>query len=87
MKKYFAIIGLVLVILVGCISLTGCTNNEEKSANKLVAEAYLIANYGVDDYEIEIAKIKDHTVYFYWNAGEDRYGYSHISMDFIDRNS
>lgn len=82
MKKYFAIVGLALVILVGYFF----TNvmSDQKSVYEMAAETYLTYNYGYDDYEIDISKVEDDTVYFYYDG--DRYsGYTHVSIN--NRNS
>lgn len=79
MKKAIIIMGTALVILMNCITLTGCTNHET-TPEELVAEAYLVENYGGDDYDVDIAKIDNGKVYFYWDNGEELSGYANCIM-------
>lgn len=79
MKKMMLTIGIALVILMSCIALTGCTNHEA-TPGELVAEAYLIKTHGGGDYKIDIAKVTDEKVYFYWDNCEGHSGYTHCDV-------
>lgn len=87
MKKTIVIIGMALVILVGCIGFMAVGHNDNKSAVELVAEAYLIQNHGDGNYAVEINKIEDGVVYFFWDDGDHHCGYTHTTLASINGNS
>lgn len=73
MKKYFAIIGICLIIagvISGCG--TGSTSNDVSSDNVREAylESYLVNKYGEDDYTVEIQAIEDNEIEFYWSSSD-----------------
>lgn len=84
MKKMF-VIAMALVITVCGLLYMGGANRSEKNAVELVAEAYLVNEYGHDDYEIDVSKIDDETVYFYW-SGNNSYGYTHTNLSSLSEN-
>lgn len=85
MKKMFVIV-VALVIIAGGIFTIGAANHSEKNAVELVGEAYLVNEFGNDDYKIDISKIEDETVYFYW-SGDHSNGYTHTNLSSLSGNS
>lgn len=92
MKKYFAIMGVALVMLGGLIGYVIGTETHDDTPLESYVKAYLATTYGGDQdarYNVEIADMKDGRVYFYWDKrGKSISGYSSIaSIDRVDWNS
>lgn len=91
MKKYFAIMGVALVMLSGLIGYTVGAKTHEDTPLEGYVKAYLAMTYGEDrnaKYDVEIVDVKDGQVYFYWDkSGAAISGYSSIrSIDQVNWN-
>ena len=72
MKKSIVVIGIALVILIGCIFGISAFASNDSTDLETVIEGYLIDNYGEDDYEVSILQIQDGEILIYYSF-EDGY--------------